>query len=149
MHKLLVISIASPLLVGVYKDDILIESFSIAGKVSKEFPLILQELLARYAFGAFVYVNSPGSFMAIKVLYVTLKSVSLLKSIPLYAVDGFAFNQNRPIKAIGKLYFIKEDGTIATKKYDKAVLQEYTLPQNLKDLEQSSENIPKYEIPAV
>ena len=149
MHKLLVISIASPMLLGVYKDDSLVASFTLDDVASKQLPIMLEKLLDRYSFSEFIYVNSPGSFMALKIAYVSLKTISLIKNIPLKAVDGFAFNGNSPIKAIGKLYFIKEDGTITTVKKQDALKQEFFLPKSLKGLEVSDRSTPKYEIPAV
>jgi len=149
LHKLLIISIASPLLAGVYKDDTLFKTYTIEGVASKNLPLMLQTILSEFDIKQFIYVNSPGSFMALKITYVTLKTISLIQNIPLFAVDGFAFNENRPIKAIGKLYFIKEDGTITTKKYNDTIKQEYSLPQKISHLSLSVDAQPKYEIPAV
>ena len=40
--------------------------------------------------------------MAIKVAYIFLKTISITRSIDLYACEGFEFNQNSPIKALGK-----------------------------------------------
>lgn len=149
MYKLLIVSIASPMLLGVYKDDALIQTITLNDVASKELPLALKKLLQQYNFKEFIYVNTPGSFMAIKITYVTLKTFSLLKQIPLKAAEAFSFNENRPIKAIGKLYFIKENGTITTKKYNEVLKQEYSLPQCLKTLNVSENNTPQYEIPAV
>ncbi|XPV52291.1 MAG: hypothetical protein ACNI3H_07725 [Halarcobacter ebronensis] len=50
--------------------------------------------------------------MAIKVAYIFLKTLRITKNIPLYASNGFNFNNNSPIKALGKKYFIKEDDII-------------------------------------
>lgn len=149
MHKLLILSIASPLIAGVYKDDVLIKKYEVDGIASKELPLVLQEILTEFDIKQCIYVNSPGSFMALKITFVTLQTISLIQNIPLFAVDGFAFNENRPIKAIGKLYFIKEDGTITTKKFNDTIKQEYSLPQNISHLALSTDVQPKYEIPAV
>ena len=137
------------MLLGVYKDDLLIQTITLNDVASKALPIKLKQILAEYDIKQIIYVNSPGSFMAIKVSYVTLKTIALLKDIPLAAVDGFSFNQNKPIKAIGKLYFIKEDGTITTKKFEKAVDEEYHLPETIAKLQVSFDNTPKYEIPAV
>jgi tRNA A37 threonylcarbamoyladenosine modification protein TsaB len=137
------------MLLGVYKDDVLVQSVVLERVASKELPTALKRLFDQYDFSEFIYVNTPGSFMAIKITYVTLKTFSLLMDIPLKAVEGFAFNDNRPIKAIGLLHFVKENGTITTKKFDKAVKQEYSLPQSIHSLQTYANNTPEYEIPAV
>ncbi len=149
MHKLLLVSIASPLIAGVYKDGILLEVHELEGKASTDLPLLLRRLMERFRFEEFIYVNTPGSFMAIKIAYVTLKTLSIIKKIPLKALDGFQLNGNKPIKAIGKLYFIKEDGKIATKKFQDHMQQRFTLPERLDTLTTSDDNAPEYEIPAV
>ncbi len=51
--------------------------------------------------------------MGIKVTYLFLKTLSIVKNIPLLAIDGFFFNENHPIKAVGKLYFVKNSNTIS------------------------------------
>ncbi len=135
--------------IGVYKDDVLVQTVVLNDRASTQLPPVLQELLAEYTVSQIVYVNSPGSFMALKIAYVTLKTIELLRGIKLKAVDGFACNDNSPIRAIGKIYFVKEDGTITTKKYQDAVKQEFFLPQRIDSLNISAQTAPKYEIPAV
>lgn len=145
----MIISIASPMVLGVYKEGMLEQSITLEGVASKALPTTLKHLFNRYNFDEFIYVNTPGSFMAIKITYVTLKTFSLIMDIPLKAVEGFAFNDNRPIKAIGLLHFVKENGTITTKKFDEAVKQEYSLPKSIRSLQTYENNTPAYEIPAV
>lgn len=135
--------------IGVYEDDVLIHTVVLNDRASTQLPPVLQKLLHRYRVSEIIYVNSPGSFMALKIAYVTLKTIELLRGIKLKAVDGFACNDNRPIKAIGKIYFVKEDGTITTKKYQDAVKQEFSLPPRLDRLHLSGQSAPKYEIPAL
>ena len=112
--EILVISIASPILVGIYKDGKLEETISMEGMTSDTLPIIFDKLLKKYTqLDAIYYVNGPGSYMAIKVAYIFLKSIAIVKNIPLYAAKGFAFNGNTPIKALGKKYFFNSlDDTI-------------------------------------
>ena len=87
--------------------------------------------------------------MAIKVAYVFLKSYSILKKIPLLATDAFYFNNNAPIKAVGKLYFVKVSSEIRTQKLESVPESIFVLPSVLDDDEFSSNTEPLYMIGAV
>ncbi len=148
--NVLVISIANPLLIGVYEDNKLINSFENSGKTSDELPKIFKELSSKYVIKKIFYVNSPGSYMAIKVAYVFLKSLSVIKNIPLYAANGFNFNKNSPIKALGKKYFIKKGEAIEVDFINEDTkLEEFSLPVILNETIFSDDNLPKYYLPAV
>jgi tRNA A37 threonylcarbamoyladenosine modification protein TsaB len=149
LHKLFVLSIASPMQIGVYENDVLVKTVTLGGQASTQLPPVLDSLLKQYEIESIIYVHSPGSFMSLKIAYVTLKTIELIQNIPLYAVDGFVCNGNKPIKAIGKIYFVKEDGTITTKKYQDAVKQEFFLPHRIDGMAVSAQTAPKYEISAV
>jgi DNA mismatch repair protein MutS2 len=69
--------------------------------------------------------------MAIKVAYIFLKSLSILKERPLYATDAFKFNNNKPIKAIGKLCFVKISSKITTQKFQTLPEVDFLLPKIL------------------
>jgi len=83
------------------------------------------------------------------VTYIFLKSISILKNIPLYAIDAFYFNKNAPIKAIGKLYFVKVSSKIETKKVDDILVSTFQLPDRLDYDEFSEISTPLYSIGAV
>ncbi len=88
--------------------------------------------------------------MAIKVSYIFLRTLSITQDIPFYATEGFTFNNNKPIKATGALYFMKENGKILTKKIDAPkVPYDFTLPQTLKHSHFSDDVEPLYVLPAV
>ena len=103
--SVLVISIANPIKVGIYKDDLLIETITKNGKTSDILPSIFQEILNNHKITKILYVNGPGSYMAIKVAYIFLKTLSITNDIIFESSDGFEFNDNTPIKALGKKYF--------------------------------------------
>ncbi len=153
MHKkevdVLLVTLSSPLLIGIYENDELIESISSEQRSSEVLPELFKELLQRYEINSLIYANGPGSFMAIKVAYIFLKSLSILKDIPLYAVDAFYFNQNRPIKAIGKLHFVKIQDKIETQKFDEVHEARFELPRRLDKNDFSKESAPMYGIAAV
>lgn len=146
---LLFITLASPIQVGVYEDGTLIESVLSHEKSSDVLGKIFDELSNRYDIKKLLYTNGPGSFMAIKISYIFLKSMSILKNIPLFAADAFYFNQNQPIKAIGKLYFVKISSEIKTQKLETAPEMNFMLPDVLDYSEFSTAAAPHYGIGAV
>lgn len=152
MHKkidVLCITLSSPILIGIYEEKKLIEVIESTEKSSNILPMIFQTILDKYEIGALFYVNGPGSFMAIKIAYIFLKSLSILKDVPLYSVDGFYFNNNAPIKAIGKLFFVKILSEIETQKLETAPVASFQLPDVLEYKDFSNETAPLYKIAAV
>jgi tRNA A37 threonylcarbamoyladenosine modification protein TsaB len=146
---LLVISISSPLLIGLYKDDILIDIITSDKKTSEILLPILMEYLDKYDIQSIIYTRGPGSYMAIKLTYIMLKTIEITRGIYCYGCSGFSLNGGKPIKAIGNLYFIKEKETIITKKYEQPVDVNFTLPQSIQDLSLDEESTPEYSLPAV
>ena len=145
-----VISISNPIYVGVYKNKKLIMAYEDDGKTSDVLPLIFEKILKQYIIGGLYFVNSPGSYMSIKVSYVFLKSLSIVKDIELKATLGFHFNEYSPIKALGKKYFFYENNEIKIdflKENDE--LKEFRLPSVLDDSIFSNDSLPKYNLPAV
>ena len=112
-------------------------------------PVIFKDLLATYDIQNLFYANGPGSFMAIKVSYVFLKSLSILKNIPLYSRDAFYFNNNQPIKAIAKLYFVMISSEIKTQKLEIVPESKFILKDVLEYNEFSEQSTPFYAIGAV
>ncbi len=148
-HKLLVISMSSPLLLGVYRNDVLVKTFSSEKKTSDILLPLLKDILSEYDISEIIYTRGPGSYMAIKLTYIMLKTIEILKGIKCVGCSGFALNGGEPIKAIGNLYFIKEKETIMTKKFEQPVNVVFTLPQSIHDLEIDEESTPEYSLPAV
>lgn len=146
---IVLVALSSPILVGIYEDKKLIDTITSDEKSSEVLPIIFKDLLAKYDIQNLFYANGPGSFMAIKVAYVFLKSISILKNIPLYARDAFYFNNNMPIKAIAKLYFVKISSEIKTQKLEKAPQLEFILKDMLEYSEFSKQSTPLYAIGAV
>ena len=94
-------------MVGVYENKKLIKKYENDGVTSDILPLIFEKILNEYKINRIYYVNTPGSYMAIKVAYVFLKTLSITKNIELKSCSGFEFNGNSPIKALGKKIFYK------------------------------------------
>ena len=108
MIEILVITISKPLLIGVYKDKQLLRQIEQNGLTSDELPILFKDLLEEFDVKTIIYVNTPGSFMSIKIAYIFLTTITMIKGIEFLAANGFLFNQNSPIKALGKKYFINE-----------------------------------------
>jgi len=148
-YTILIISIASPLLIGVYENDLLIKTISSEKKTSEILLPVIMECLEAYDISKIIYTRGPGSYMAIKLTYIMLKTIEITRNIPCFGCSGFTLNDNQPIKAIGNLYFIKEKETIITKKYEQPVKANFALPQSIHDLELDEESTPEYILPAV
>lgn len=152
MHKYtcLVNSIATPMQVGVYFEDVLIEQYIIEGKTSDVLPLVFEKILEKYTLQTIVYVNGPGSYMAIKVAYIFLKTLSITKQIEFKACSGFVLNENSPIKALGKKYFFNRNGKIDIDECDiSTIKKDFKLPNDLSLIEVSDDTLPNYNLPAV
>jgi len=148
-YTLLIISLSSPLQLGVYEDDLLIKKISSEKKTSDILLPLLSECLETYAISKIIYTRGPGSYMAIKLTYIMLKTIEIVHGIKCFGCSGFALNDAQPIKAIGNLYFIKEKETIITKKYEQPVETRFVLPHSIHDLEIDEESTPEYILPAV
>lgn len=150
MIEILVITISNPLLIGVYENKKLIKEFKLDGKTSDLLPELFKDLMNNYEIKKIVYVNSPGSFMSIKVAYLFLKTICITKDIELNAIDGFEFNNNSPIKALGKKYFIKIDNEIKVDFLEKdSIICDFKLPMCIEKYNFNKETLPIYNLPAV
>ncbi|AXH08713.1 hypothetical protein CP960_05110 [Malaciobacter halophilus] len=151
MIDIFVISIANPILIGIYENNRLVKQIEKEGKTSDILPIVIDEILKKYEnISGLYFVNSPGSYMSIKVTYVFLKTISITKNLPLYASNGFNFNKNSPIKALGKKYFIKKDDTIKVDFLDNDTkIHDFKLPNSLEKKLFSENTLPIYNLPAV
>jgi len=136
-------------LIGLYKEERLIDTVSSELKTSEVLLPLITKYIDKYDISNIIYTRGPGSYMAIKLTYIMLKTIEILKEIPCVGCSGFALNNGGPIKAIGNLYFIKEKETIMTKKYEQPVKVTFTLPQSIHDLVLDEESTPDYMLPAV
>jgi tRNA A37 threonylcarbamoyladenosine modification protein TsaB len=148
---ILVITISSPICIGVYSENILIDTIISDGKTSDILPSIYSQISNKYDIDTIYYVNGPGSYMAIKIGYIFLKTISIVKNIPFKATSGFKFNENSPIKALGKKYFFNNnDGSIAIKFLtEDDYIQDFKLPKELDISIFTEDCLPQYNLPAV
>jgi hypothetical protein len=147
-YKLVIIAISSPLIIGVYRDGILIEEIKSDKKTSDILLKLLMELEKKYNYKELIYTNGPGSYMAIKLTYITLRTLEILKDITFVGCDAFSLNGSSPIKAMGKMGFIKEKNSIVTKKFDEPIVQQFKLPHLLNEIAILDDNKPLYILPA-
>jgi len=139
--------ISNPLLIGVYENGKLIEKIQTQGMTSDVLPSVFDTLLQKYEINSIIYSKGPGSYMSIKLAFVFFKTLEIVKNIKLLAADGFYFNKNRPIKAVGNSYFVKKEGIITLKKDEKE--GEFYLPEKLKLEDFDEDNEPLYILKAV
>lgn len=150
MIEVLVITISNPLLIGVYDNKQLIEEIKIDGLTSDELPVVFEKLLEKYNLKKVIYVNTPGSFMSIKIAYIFLKTLTMIKGIDFEAANGFLFNENSPIKALGKKYFINENGSVKVDFLPNICkISDFKLPKNIEDYSFNKDTLPIYNLPAV
>lgn len=118
-------------------------------QTSEALPCLFEEILKIYTPKRLFFARGPGSFMAIKITYIFLRTLSIALEIPLLACDGFVFNGRKPIRAMRNLYFIKEAKEITTIRLEESVEQNFTLPQTLDEASFTHEIEPLYMLPAV
>ncbi len=150
MYQVFVISIAKPIQIGLYENYKLVKIYDAEGKSSDILPSVLKSILKEYDINEIYYVNSPGSYMAIKVAYVFLKTLCIVKDINFFASFGFHFNENSPIKALGKKYFFYKNNEITIDFLHKeSTIAQFLLPKVLNTKLFSKNTLPIYNLPAV
>lgn len=133
-------------MIGLYDNDVLIKKIKSEDKFSEALPVMLDEILKQYKLSRLVYANGPGSYMGIKISYLSLKTLSIVFDIPLFAISAFELNKNAPIKANKDLSFVMENGKISLQKLP---CGEFFLPADLKALNLKEDNLPFYFLDAV
>ncbi len=135
--------------VGIYENNKLIKEYSTKEHTSEVLPYIFKEILENFTCRRVFFARGPGSFMAIKITYIFLRTLSITKDIELFASDGFNFNSNKPIRAMRKMYFVKKDDKIETEFFEEEQTSEFILPKTI-ELENFTKDIePLYILPAV
>jgi tRNA A37 threonylcarbamoyladenosine modification protein TsaB len=148
-YNLLINSISSPMMLGLYKGGVLYRVWRLEGYVSETLLSKLYEIERSYPLKEIIYVNGPGSYMGIKLTFIILETLKIIKGVEFFGTLGFELNGNRPIKAMGKLYFVKEGEKILTKKFDEMVEQNFTLKERWGSISISETDRPFYHISAV
>jgi tRNA A37 threonylcarbamoyladenosine modification protein TsaB len=148
---LFIISIANPILIGIYKDDTLEETFQCDGKTSDVLPHTIDTILKNHTLDEIIYVNGPGSYMSIKIAYIFLKTLSITLDIPFLAISGFDTNGNSPIKALGQKYFYLDSDSEIKMRFleDDEKVNSFKLPEKIDYSLCFKDTLPNYQLPAV
>ncbi|BCX79872.1 glycoprotease [Campylobacter sp. 19-13652] len=127
---------------------------------------ILSQVSKTHDIHRIIYANGPGSYMGLKVSYVTLKSYCVVKNCDFYAVSGFELNGGGSVRATKTMSFIKEyinkdsskehlsqifsdgDGEYIVR-LASIEASEFKLPLNLNTLQTSADTVPMYFTQAV
>lgn len=112
MIRFLFLTVTSPFSLGIYQENELIKEYMASGKASDVLPPMIDEVIKEFAPDEIYYTNGPGNHMSLKIAFVCLKALCVIKKIPLYGVSPFVFNGNSPIKAFGNSYFVSTLGKI-------------------------------------
>ena len=136
-------------MIGFYENNKLVDVKEYDGLTSDTLLPTLKEILNKYNIEKIIYTSGPGSHMATKIAFVLLKTLNIIKDIPIFAISAFDLNGNKPIKALGKLYFIKEKETIITKRFDKNIDSSFFMPDSLDNINILKDIEPNYQISAV
>lgn len=165
-YDLLLISVDSPVLIGIYSDKKLVKSIKKTGKFSDILPMLFDGIFKgdylpkdvnlngdsnvdSTRIANIFYVNGPGNFSAIKLTHIFLQSIKIAKKIPLFCTDAFAFSQNEFINAYGKIHFCKKNDEIFTTNLSQKLPNAFALP-NVLDSDIFSQHCePLYILPAV
>ncbi|TBR79307.1 tRNA threonylcarbamoyladenosine biosynthesis protein TsaB [Campylobacter novaezeelandiae] len=128
-------------MLGVYQESILIKKYTSEEKASEFLPKILNSLLKEFNFSRLIYANGPGSYMGIKISYMSLKTLSIVKNIPLYSISAFELNDFKPIKANKDFCFVYKKDEIVLEKNTPG---DFFLPLNLEKININNDNLPFY-----
>ena len=149
MTVFLFLNIYSPFSLGVYENGVLVDSFSKEGKASDVLAVIIEEALKKYLPDEIYYTNGPGNSMSLKIAYITLKTVAVIRQIPLFGISPFLFNDSEPIRGIGGGFFVKDKNGIMLQKSEDLKEKVLSLPANTDFISSKSGAEPFYMIDAV
>ena len=144
---LVIVAIESPLLIGIYQKNILIEVISAEGQTSEVLPIAFQKIQSKFIIKRVLFANGPGSFMAIKINYVFLRTVASVLNIELFSRDAFFFNSNTPVKALNNMFFVKRDKKIYIERISDFINVDFSLPNKFEVDRYSKKIEPLYILP--
>lgn len=148
--SLILVAVVTPIKFGLYKNRELFKEIESNKKVSEAILEIFSEILKEYEIEAIYFAKGPGSFMALKLQYIFLKTLQITLNIPLKAVDSFYFFPQKIIFCTKNLAFIKHNEDIVTKKVTElGSKNNIVLPRILIESDFSDDLEPFYLLPAV
>ncbi|NPA51045.1 MAG: hypothetical protein GXO02_05395, partial [Epsilonproteobacteria bacterium] len=114
------------------------------GKISTALIPILKNIFKKYKVNRVIYVNGPGSYLGIKLTYIALETIRQIEDFEILSTLAFELNSNKPIKGMGKLYFIKEKENIITKRFEDEIKNSFFMPKSIDNLKVSKDYAPSY-----
>lgn len=115
---IVLISVNSPILLGIYINDTLDSSLKCEGKTSDILPQLFEGVMKRYQIKRIFYANGPGNFSALKLTHIFLHTLGIINHIELFCASSFHFTKDKFINAYGRIYFFKENDIIKTIRLD-------------------------------
>lgn len=146
---ILLLSVDSPISLGIYYDKRLIKSMQQEGKIGDILPLIFREILRDYEIRNIFYANGPGNFSAIKLTHIFLQTLAITRGVGLFCADCFNFTNEKFVNAYGKIHFIKENDEIKSLALDSRIKNTFILPSVIDEGIFSKKCEPLYILPAV
>ncbi|WP_456433401.1 hypothetical protein [Nitratifractor sp.] len=147
---LLINPVSTPPAVARYgSDGMLEEVIPLQGQISEALIPVLEEAIERGPVARIIYVHGPGSNMGIKLTYILLRTLEMTRSISFEACSAFDLSGGAPVRAMGKLYFVKEKETIITRRFDEAPELRFTFPETITAITPAPDREPDYRLPAV
>ncbi len=153
--NLIILTISKKPSIGIYdfEQNNLIEIVLLNGQLSETLPIEFKKIHQKYSIKKIAFVNGPGSFMAIKIGYIFLRTFVIVHDeVELFGIDGFYFNKNSPIKAINNLWFVKNNNlSIEVKEYNSSIIEDsdFILPDLFIETDFSKNIEPIYILNAV
>lgn len=142
--EILVISLSSPLLFGIYENGKLTKALQSNAPSSDALIELLDYANKNYKITKIIYANGPGSFMGLKVSYATLKVFCDTLECDFLAFSAFEIADK--ISAKKGFCFVRNNGEIVLEKCEP---DELKLPDNLADLNLSFDTLPHYVLDAL
>lgn len=146
---IVLISVSSPILLGIYIDNKLCKKIEMFGKTSDVLPELFCKIMCEYSIDRIFYANGPGNFSALKLTHIFLQTLNILNNIELFCVDSFYFTKDDFIEAYGKIYFFKENNDIKITKLEVKKSAVFELPYIIDSTRFSNSCFPLYVLPAV
>lgn len=150
MIRFLFLTASSPFILGVYDDEHLMKKYERDGKASDVLPIIIDEAIGDFSPSEMYYTNGPGNHMSLKIAFVCLKALSIIKKIPLFGVSPFVFNGGLPIRAFANSYFVSNKGKIMVEVFDEQPPASFpVLPERADFTAIRGDEAPLFLLPAV
>ncbi|MGX3098638.1 tRNA threonylcarbamoyladenosine biosynthesis protein TsaB [Helicobacter sp. 23-1046] len=154
MASLVLISINSPLIAGLYENNTLIKHYEIQGHTSAALNSLFGDIFASHIIiDSIFYAKGPGRYSALKSTHIFLHTLSVIKGYALFSTQSFYFNDNAPIHAFGENYFMQENGKIVLKSASDSNVSfaqnGFCLPAVLNPQDFDRQNEPLYILPPV